>query len=262
MQARSTDPGVDVCRPEAAATLEKLPLLERVPRVLIVSDIRLHREGMGALLGEHFEIVGLMAKAELASCAAHPVADVVLIDVGCLNSGVQPTAPGAAPTGKMIAFGVSNAESEILACAQAGISGFIDKDGSAEDVLETIADVARGERPTTPRFVGTLSQWLTAVVHANAHEPVAPALSGRELEVSRYLVQGRSNKEIARQLGISTATVKNHVHNILEKLHVHTRAEAVSAMTHFKRLLATIPCLQLALEMLACASRGGAIPIL
>lgn len=242
--AGSTDLEVDVCRSDAEGRPEKLP------RVLIVSDVRLHREGMGALLADQFEIVGIVAKAEYDSCAMHLVADVVLIDVGCLNSGGQVTAPGTAPAGKMIAFGVSNAESDILACAQAGISGFIDKDGSAQDVVATIAGVVRGVRPCTPRFVGTLSQWLTAVVQAQAHEPVAPALSGRELEVSRYLVQGRSNKEIARQLGISAATVKNHVHNILEKLHVHTRAEAVAAMTHFRRLLAIIPCWQLAVEML------------
>jgi two-component system nitrate/nitrite response regulator NarL len=242
--AVSTDLEVDVCKGEAEGRPEK------PPRVLIVSDVRLHREGMAALLGDQFEIVGIVAKAEFASGVAHLLADVVLIDVACLNSGGQVTAPGTAPTGKMIAFGVSNAESEILACAQAGISGFIDKDGSANDVVATIAGVARGERPSTPRFVGTLSQWLTAIVQAQAHEPVAPALSGREFEVSRYLVQGRSNKEIARQLGISAATVKNHVHNILEKLHVHTRAEAVAAMTQFRRLLTIIPCWQLAVEML------------
>ncbi len=241
MEAVSTD--LALLEGEAQGTLETLP------RVLIVSDVRLHREGMGALLASQFEIVGSVAKAELAAGAARLAADVVLIDVACLTSGGV-SEPAATPTPKMIAFGVSDAQSEILACAQAGIVGFIDKDGSANDVVATIAGVARGESPGTPRFVGTLSQWLKAIVKSNAHEPVVPALSSRELEVSRHLVQGHSNKQIARQLGISSATVKNHVHNILEKLHVHTRAEAVAAMTQFRRFLAIVPCWQFAVEML------------
>jgi len=242
--AGSTDAQADLRKAEAEGSIGKLP------RVLIVSDVRLHREGMAALLANQIEIVGIVAKAELASCAPHLVSDVVLIDVRCLNSGANGTAPSTVPPGKMIAFGVSNAECEILACAEAGVSGFLDKDGSVEDVVATIAGVARGEQPSTPRFVGTLFQWLTSVVQSEALEPVAPALSSRELEVSRYLVQGRSNKEIARQLRISTATVKNHVHHILEKLHVHRRAEAVSAMTHFRPLLTIYPCWELAVEML------------
>jgi two-component system, NarL family, nitrate/nitrite response regulator NarL len=240
----STDPTVVLCKAEAEGGFGTLP------RVLIVSDVRLHREGMAALLTNQIEIVGIVEKAELASCAPHLVSDVVLIDVRCLTSGARGTAPGTVPPGKMVAFGVSHAESEILACAKAGVCGFIDKDGSVEDVVATIAGVARGEQPCTPRFVGTLFQWLTSIVHSRALEPVAPALSSRELEVSRYLVQGRSNKEIARQLRISTATVKNHVHHILEELQVHRRAEAVLALTHFRQLLAIYPCCDLAVEML------------
>jgi|KBSSwiStaDraftv2_1062776.scaffolds.fasta_scaffold61925_2 DNA-binding NarL/FixJ family response regulator len=234
----------DLCNTEAECSAKKLP------RVLIVSDVRLHREGMAALLADQIEIVGVVAKAELASCAPVFVSDVVLIDVDCLKLGADGPAITAAPTGKTIAFGVSNTDSAILACAEAGVSGFIDKDGSATDVIATIAGVVRGELPRTPRFVGTVFQWLTAMAHSHAPEPVAPALSGRELEVSRYLMQGRSNKEIARQLRISTATVKNHVHHIFEKLNVHRRAEAVAAMTHFRRLLAIYPCWGLAAEML------------
>ena len=222
--AGSTDAEVALCNAEAEGRIGELP------RVLVVSDVRLHREAVAALLANQIEIVGIVTKAELASCAPHLASDVVLIDVGCLNSGARVTTPNAAPTGKMIAFGVSNAESEILACAEAGVYGYIDRDGSIEDVVATIVGVARGEVPCTPMFVGTLSQWLTAVVHSHAHEPDAPALSSRELEVSRYLVQGRSNKEIARQLRISAATVKNHVHNILEKLGVSRRGEAVAKL--------------------------------
>lgn len=235
----------DLCRTEA----EDSDGNARMPRVLIVSDVRVYREAMAALLASRVEIVGTVAKAELAACAVRLCSDVVLIDAKCLSSSAPATASGVALMRKIIAFAVTNTESEILACAEAGIFGFIGDDGSAEDIVAAAVSVARGELPATPRFVGTPIQWVTAILHSHAQDPVAAALSNRELEVSRCLLLGRSNKEIARQLRISTATVKNHVHHILEKLHVHRRAEAVAAMRNLGRLLTIWLCWRLAAGM-------------
>ena len=145
----------DLCRAEAEGADGSVKL----PRVLIVSDVRLYREGMAALLASQVEIVGIVAKAELAACAQLLGSDVVLIDADCLASGADVTALSAAQTRKIIAFAVSSTESEILACAESGVTGFIDEDGSAEDVVAAIASVVRGEIPTTARFVGTPFQW-------------------------------------------------------------------------------------------------------
>ncbi|MGE0579000.1 MAG: LuxR C-terminal-related transcriptional regulator [Reyranella sp.] len=201
----------------------------RRPQVLIVSGMRLYREATAAMLAAtgRVEIVGMEGGTEPSSGTAP---DVVLLDIDCLSSPAGAPALNCPPTAKIVAFGVSNVEHEILACAKAGVSGMIEKNGSAEDVLATIEGVVRGEVPCPARIAGTLLQCLTAIVHWHAHRPNVAGLSSREVEVIELIDRGWSNKRIARQLGISAATVKNHVHKILEKLQVRRRAEAAAAM--------------------------------
>jgi len=210
-------------------------VVEKLPRVIVVSDVRLFREGMVAMLARtgRVEVIGIDGESDRASSGSQLVPDVVLIDVGSLNSPGAASVLGSSTGAKIIAFGVSNTEHEIIACAKAGVSSLIEKDGTAEDVLVTIEAVARGELPCPARFAGTLFQCLSAMVKWQTHRPHVEGFSGRELEVAEYLERGWSNKKIARQLDISAATVKNHVHNILEKLQVHRRGEVAAAMRKF-----------------------------
>ena len=214
----------------------RVTVVEKLPRVMVVSDVRLLREGMVAMLARtsKLEVIGLdggpNGGLDRPSNGSHSIPDVVLLDIGSLHSPCAAPLLGSATGIKVIAFGVSNAEHEIIACAKVGVCGLIDRDGSAEDVLLAIEGVTRGEFPCSPRIAATLFQSLGAMANWHTHRPGLDGFSGRELEVVDYLERGWSNKKIARQLGISAATVKNHVHNILEKFHVRRRGEVAAAM--------------------------------
>ena len=222
-------------RLEVGISEARVMVVEKLPRVMVVSDVRLFREGMVAMLARtgRVEIIGIDGEPDRASSGSHLVPDVVLIDIGSLPPPGAASVLGSATRAKMIAFGVSNTEHEIIACAKAGVAALIEKDGTAEDVLVTIEAVARGELPCPAKFAGTLFQCLSVMVKWQTHRPQVEGFSGRELEVAEYLECGWSNKKIARQLDISAATVKNHVHNILEKLQVHRRGEVAAAMKNF-----------------------------
>jgi two-component system, NarL family, nitrate/nitrite response regulator NarL len=205
---------------------------EESPRVLIASDVRLYREGLATVLAgfRRLTIVGAIPGSELTlACLARLRPDVVLLDMalpGCLG---LPAALRVEQPVKFVAFGVSEVGG-VLACAEAGISGYVGNDGSAEDLVLTIEGALRGEVLCPPQIVGALFQRLAALVHAPARDPSIPGLTRRELEIIELVDEGHSNKEIARHLRIGPATVKNHVHNILEKLQVRRRAEAAAAI--------------------------------
>lgn len=211
-------------------------VVAKLPRVMVASDARLLREGMVAMLARtgKVEIVGDDGGPD--PIAPNPIADVVLLDVGSLNALAVPSLLASARGTKVIAFGVSGAEHELIACATAGVCGLIERNGSAEDVLLAIDAVQRGEFPCSQRIAGTLLQCLGAMVDRHAHRPAVEGFSSRELEVADYLERGWSNKRIARQLEISAATVKNHVHKLLAKLHVHRRGEVAAALRNRQQL--------------------------
>jgi DNA-binding NarL/FixJ family response regulator len=203
------------------------------PRVLIASDVRLHREGLATTLAAfgRLTIVGAVAGSDLTfAYLSRCGPDVVLLDMalsGCLGI---PAALRAEPAVKFVAFAVSEGDDGVLACAEAGFSGYVGKDGSAEDLVLTIEGALRGEVLCPPQIAGALFRRLAAVVSSHEPNPSISTLTGRELEIIELVDQGHSNKEIARRLRIGPATVKNHVHNILEKLHVRRRAEAAAAI--------------------------------
>jgi two-component system, NarL family, nitrate/nitrite response regulator NarL len=232
MAPNASDPEIDGPEAEAEGGARRLP------RVLIVSDVRLYREGLASVLAAmgRVEIVGTVAEHELASCAEDFAPDVMLLDFWLLGSRSLATMLGPHSTAKSVAFAVSYDLEDILACAEAGVSGFVGKDGSAEDVMAMIDGVACGELPCPPRIAGMLFKGLTTLVRSQFNQTVVTGLSRREFEVIHLVDQGRSNKEIAHRLGISAATVKNHVHHILQKLQVHQRGEAAAGMRSVVRL--------------------------
>ena len=206
---------------------------DELPSVLIVSDVRLYREGLATTLGDlgRLRIVGAVAGSDLSvACLSTLRPDVVLLDMalpGCLG---LPAALHVEPAVKFIAFAVSEVGNEVLACAEAGISGYVGKDAHTEDLAATIEGTLRGEVLCPPLIVGTLFQRLAALVKLQAPQPSVAGLSVRQLEIIELIDQGHSNKEIAKCMRISVATVKNHIHNILDKLQVHRRAEAAAAI--------------------------------
>lgn len=206
---------------------------EGLPRVLISSDVRLYREGLATELAGlgRLSIVGAIAGSDLTLlCLSHLSPDVVLLDMalpGCLS---LPAALRTEPAVKFVAFAVSEVEDGALACAEAGISGYVGKNGSAQDLILTIEGALRGEVFCPPQVAGALFRRLATLVNSPGPNPSIAGLTRRELEIMELVDQGQSNKEIARHLRIDPVTVKNHVHNILEKLHVHRRAEAAAVI--------------------------------
>lgn len=205
--------------------------------VLIVSDVRLYRDGLALCLakGSRFEVVGADDTAEAA--LAHVVRlrpSVVLLDHALphaldLVRALRLTAPGV----KVVALAVAELDHDILACMEAGAAGYVPRDGSVDDLIGTLESVCHGELRCSPRIAGSLSRRLATLAARSGGDVVAAEanrLTPREREIVGLVGQGLTNKEIAVQLGIEVATVKNHVHKILEKLRVRRRAEIGSLM--------------------------------
>jgi DNA-binding NarL/FixJ family response regulator len=129
----------------------------------------------------------------------------------------------------VVALAVKEEEEEIVRCVEAGVAGYVTRDGSLADLIATVESVGRGEALCSPRIAAMLLRRVAALSRERREPPNAVArLTYRELEVVELIGDGLSNKEIAGALRIELPTVKNHVHNILEKLQVSRRGEAVA----------------------------------
>ena len=118
----------------------------------------------------------------------------------------------------------------MIACAEAGASGYVPRDGTVDDLETVVESVARGEIECSPRIAASLLRRVGALAAELRGPSPNSSLTAREQEVAELLDQGLTNKEIAQQLSIAVPTVKNHVHRILDKLHVHRRTEAAARL--------------------------------
>ena len=133
----------------------------------------------------------------------------------------------ARPDAHVVALGVPEDESEVIACAEAGAAGLVTLEGSLDDLEAMLESVGRGETLCSPRVAAALLRRVAALADDHAASGHA-RLTAREREIVQLVDRGLSNKEIARELQIELTTVKNHVHNILDKLHVRRRADAAA----------------------------------
>jgi two-component system nitrate/nitrite response regulator NarL len=207
-------------------------------RVLIVSDLRIVQESLRLALSQRDEVDVISAVDMLH--ARDQIAllrpDVVLFDAAHQHSvEFVKDLVASAPHAKVVAFGVKETDEDILALAAAGTAGYICDSAESSDVVRALELVMCDELPCSPRTaaslyrrVAALSQGASApVVVGNSGAATVP-LSRRELQIAHLVDLGLTNKEIARQLGIEAATVKNHVHNLCEKLEVHRRGEVAA----------------------------------
>jgi len=205
-------------------------------RVLIVAGSRLFREGLAQLLRGHggFEVVGSTPDRQLAASDIRRLKPgIVLLDVSS-NEGLAAVHEIRRwdPDVAIVALGVAGLEEDVLACVEAGVAGYVAREESLENLAEVAGSAARGELQCSPTIAGSL---LRRVAAAAAHREPSPSralLTVRECEILNLIDQDLSNKQIAARLGIEVATVKNHVHNLLEKLNVHRRKEAVRIVSH------------------------------
>ena len=204
-------------------------------RVLICDDHALFRRGLVMVL-ESEEGVEIVAEAEDGEDAVRKaeefVPDVVLMDVRMPKvSGIEATRliADVVPTAKILMLTVSDEEEDLYEAIKAGANGYLLKEISIEEVAGAIRAVITGQSLISPSMASKLlNEFTTLAKRADERSSVpSPRLTDRELEVLKLVAQGMSNREIATELYISENTVKNHVRNILEKLHLHSRMEAV-----------------------------------
>jgi two-component system nitrate/nitrite response regulator NarL len=203
-------------------------------RVAIITDIRLYREGLAEALARQREIdvVGTAADGRVGlERVQRLLPDVVLLDMAMLDSVATARALGAAAPGvKVVALAVPETEVHVLAIAEAGIAGYVPREGSIDDLVDTLRGVANGEIHCSPRIVAGLFRRVATLALERRPERTPGRLTARELEIVELIDEGLSNKEIAHRLCIGLPTVKNHVHNVLEKLELGSRAEAAAWM--------------------------------
>jgi DNA-binding NarL/FixJ family response regulator len=210
--------------------------------LLIVAQTRLFREGLCDMLGREstYTVLGTASDAQSAieTALAHRP-DVVLFDLAVTESwnAVQAIVRQL-PDVHVVVLGLPDSEPELVRCAETGAAGYVSRDASFIELREILECAVRGELRCTPRAARVFLRRVAALAAGTASGGQAPTLTVRELEVARMIDAGLQNKEIARRLSIEVATVKNHVHNILDKLHVHRRSEAARRLRLFVNLSA------------------------
>jgi two-component system, NarL family, nitrate/nitrite response regulator NarL len=204
-------------------------------KVLIAVDVRLYREGLAASLDGRggIAVVGLSAgRAETRARVAELTPDVAVLDVSTReNCELIRDLRADAPQVKILAFGVDELSSDVLECAEAGAAGYVTADASVEDLVIAIERITREELVCSPRIAAQLFGRMAQRAAGWTPHPDDHPLTLRERQVLDLIRQGFSNKEIGQQLNIAEPTVKNHVHHLLEKLDVSSRAQAVARMT-------------------------------
>lgn len=204
-------------------------------RVMICDDHALFRRGLIMVLDgeDDIEVVGEAEDGEEAVAkVTELVPDVVLMDVRMpMVDGIEATRRIAeqVPTTKILMLTVSDEEADLYEAIKAGATGYLLKEISIEEVAAAVRAVVAGQSLISPSMASKLLTEFTSLAKRAEERSAMPSprLTERELEVLRLVAQGKSNREIAGDLYISENTVKNHVRNILEKLHLHTRMEAV-----------------------------------
>jgi DNA-binding NarL/FixJ family response regulator len=204
-------------------------------KVMVVARVRLYREGLALVLTNMcgIEVAGVCEDGpEAITLITAERPEVAIVDARLVTApGLVPSLQRVCPSIRVVAFGVQDDASEILGCAEAGVAGYVSSESGTAELLRVLAAVERDELQCTPFVAATLLRRVTELSRGagstlrllEAGTRAGPPLSPRELEIVALIEEGRMNKEIARTLGISLSTVKNHVHRILEKQSVTRR---------------------------------------
>jgi DNA-binding NarL/FixJ family response regulator len=207
-------------------------------RTLLVINTRFYRESLATTLPQKgsVSIVGSVSgKAEAFACASRVKPDVVLLDAAVAEGPelVRALTMSSSPA-QVVVAAISETPDSVINWAEAGIAGYVSRDHSVDELIRIIECVAQGELMCPPRIaasiLGRLSQLATLGRSEQPESGCPPRLTSREKEVIRLVASGLSNKRIASELGISVATAKNHVHNVLSKLNLRRRADAATAL--------------------------------
>ena len=216
-------------------------------RLLLIEDNRLLRDGIFSILKTHKDIVIIAASGDgknSLSKIQQLKPNIVLLDLGLRSQNslhVVEIVKKEFPQAKIIVMDLAPVQADILQYVKAGANGFILKDASLNDFLITIRTVSEGSTVLPPLLVDSLFSQIVdhAVREGKPRLKEAVMMTKREREVIKFLGDGMSNREIGQKIRISTYTVKSHIHNIMEKLALHTRLE-IANYSYTDQTLTTI----------------------
>ncbi len=203
-------------------------------RVLIVDDAELFRAALKAAFSqEGFDVVGVAADAMAGIDLARELEpDLVMLDLlmpGMSGLEVVGTIQKASPRSRVVLLTTSESAEDLLAAIKAGASGYLTKDTPLPRLASAMRDVLDGGAAVSPAMGGKLFSALRDLLRHNGSKTARrPELTGREVEILGLVGEGKTSKEIADELYISENTVRNHVRNILDKLGMKSRFEAVN----------------------------------
>ena len=204
-------------------------------RVLVVDDHALFRRGLQMVLEQEpdIEVVGEASDgSEAVTVASDTLPDVVLMDVRMPRRGgidACTAIKDVVPSAKIIMLTISDEEADLYEAVRAGAMGYLLKEISIEEVASAIRAVHGGQSLISPSMASKLLTEFAAMSRRSEERQQVPTprLTDREMEVLKLVARGLNNRDIAKELFISENTVKNHIRNILEKLQLHSRMEAV-----------------------------------
>lgn len=220
--------------------------------IIVISDIKIYCEGLSRILSaiDSVRVVGSVNNREAALTRINTHSPhVVLLDMTMAASCTLARDIAAiSPDTKIVALAVAYNESNILQCAEAGITGYVPREASIDELIDAVVGAAKGECYCPPRIAACIlkkvqhlalsagRKCLTSVSDlprsVDVYQSPGSCLTRRERQIASLLSDGLSNKQIARDLCIEVSTVKNHVHNLLVKLEVKSRVQVVSLLQH------------------------------
>jgi DNA-binding NarL/FixJ family response regulator len=208
--------------------------MQNAIKVAIIHRNRLFREGLVYVLSQQHDttvVTCIDGASDGFAEIGRLCPDVIILDFsqqGCDGLQEARRLREACPGAKLLLMGLTDSEADVLACIEAGASGLLQREASLEELLQNIRAVVAGEAPCSPKIVALLFSQIADGAHVRKLEPhpSLPHLTSRERQILTLIEERYSNKEIAVCLQIEIQTVKNHVHNILEKLQLHSRREA------------------------------------
>jgi two-component system nitrate/nitrite response regulator NarL len=199
--------------------------------VVVLTPVRLLGDALAACFGRQPDVHVLAVLNDLASLhstLATSAVEVALIDVtqGVDFYDVRATA-AEWPNVALVALGLTEQRQEVIQCGRAGFAGYVARDASIDALCKTLSQIAAGHLACPPEIAGGLLRALFRTESRSAEPDAHLVLTRRESEVLQLVGGGLSNKEIANELCLSVATVKHHVHHILDKLKFKRRTQAM-----------------------------------
>ena len=197
-----------------------------VIHAFVLASVRLFGEALTKTLATDADIrvVGVATRTDAIQLSQAALPQVVLVSVDPADRRPAIRAFEGVPDARVLLLGVAEIDGDVVPCVEAGAAGFIPPQAGEEELREMVRAAALGATVCSPKVAGILMRRV-ASASALLVRSERPRLSAREIEIARLLGEGLANKEIASRLSIELTTVKNHVHNILEKLGIARRAD-------------------------------------